>query len=333
MAEERTIEEEVKALRKEFGQDIIIKGSDKPLDIPAIPTGSLNLDRALGVGGVPRGRVSEIFGPEGGGKTTLAQHIVAEAQRMGGKAVYIDLENAVDAGYMSACGVDMDELYLSQPNNGEEAWNIMLRLVRANVADVIVLDSVSALVTAAEKDSDAGSQQPGIQARLMSSNLRKIVSDLGLSKTALIFINQLRMKIGVMFGSPETTSGGRALKFYTSVRMRVRNGGIIKDGTEKIGQHVVVKVAKNKVAPPLQEGQFDLLWGKGIDGVSDVLATALITGVIKQGGGFYAFEGERIAEAKGKNHVKQAMDEQPALVARIRAAVLSPPEEADEAPD
>ena len=266
--------------------------------MPAIPTGSLALDAALGIGGVPRGRIVEIYGPESGGKTTLALHIVAEAQRLGGIAAYIDAEHAMDPAYAAKLGVDIDDMLISQPDTGEQALEICDMLVRSGAIDVVVIDSVAALVPRAELEGEMGDTTVGLQARLMSQALRKLAGSLARSNTTCIFINQLREKIGVMFGSPETTSGGRALKFYASVRAEVRRIASIKDGEQIIGNRVKVKVVKNKVAAPFREAEFDLLFGEGISREGDLLDLGVVQGLVEKSGSWYGYGGERIGQGR-----------------------------------
>ena len=284
--------------------------SDDPhKDIEAIPTGSLALDNALGVGGVPRGRITEIFGPESSGKTTLATHIVAEAQKKGGTCAFIDAEHAFDPNYAEQLGVDTDELLISQPDTGEQALNITDTLVRSGALDVIAIDSVSALVPQAELEGDMGDTHVGLQARLMSQALRKLAGTINRTKTALIFINQIRMKIGVMFGNPETTSGGRALKFYSSVRMDIRRIGAVKDGQDVVGNRTRVKIKKNKVAPPFQEAEFDLIYGEGISSLGEIIDLGTEHDILQKRGSWYSYEDETIAQ--GRENTKEWLEENP----------------------
>jgi recombination protein RecA len=294
-------------------------GEASHLAVEVIPTGSLSLDVALGVGGIPRGRVTEIYGPDGSGKTTIAQHIVAEAQKMGGVAAYIDMEHALDPTYAAACGVDVNALYISQPDTGEQALEIAETLVRSGAVDIIIIDSVAALVPRAEIEGEMGDSHPGLQARLMSQALRKLSGAIKQSNTAMVFTNQIREKIGVMFGSPETTSGGRALKFYASVRLDVRRITGIKDRGEVIGSRTRVRVKKNKVAPPFRVAEFDIIYGEGISYEGDLLDLGVDLGIIDKRGSYYYYEGENLAQ--GRENTKQALKEQPELAAAIEAAV------------
>ncbi|HWP41772.1 MAG TPA: recombinase RecA, partial [Blastocatellia bacterium] len=300
MAEERSgrdraIDLAIANIEKQFGKGSIMRlGEKKVVDVPSIPTGCLSLDAAIGVGGVPRGRIVEIYGPESGGKTTLALHIVAEAQKQGGVAAYIDAEHALDAVYAQKLGVDIDNLFISQPDSGEQALEIAEALVRSGGVDVMVVDSVAALVPRAELDGDMGDSLPGLHARLMSQALRKLTAVVGRSNTCLIFINQIREKIGVMFGNPETTTGGRALKFYSSVRLEIRRTSTIKDGEAVIGSRTKVKVVKNKVAPPFKEAEFDLMYGEGISREGDLLDLAVANRIIDKSGAWFSFQGERL---------------------------------------
>ena len=289
------------------------------MEIEAIPTGALSLDIALGIGGVPRGRIIEVFGPESSGKTTLALHIVAEAQKMGGEAAFIDAEHALDPVYAKKLGVDIDNLIVSQPDTGEQALEITESLVRSGALDVIVVDSVAALVPKAEIDGDMGDSHMGLQARLMSQALRKLAGAINKSKTVLIFINQLREKIGVMFGNPETTTGGRALKFYASVRMDIRRIENIKQDGEVKGNRVRVKVIKNKVAPPFREAEFDVVYGQGISKEGNILDMAVNLDIVEKAGSWFSYNGERIGQ--GRENVKKYLKENPEILNDIEAKV------------
>jgi recombination protein RecA len=305
---------------KRYGEGAIMRlGQAGHLHVEAIPTGSLALDLALGVGGVPRGRVTEIYGPEGSGKTTLAQHIVAQAQQMGGVAAFIDMEHALDPVYAAKCGVNVDELYISQPDTGEQALEIAEALVRSGAVDVIIVDSVAALVPRAEIEGEMGDSHPGLQARLMSQALRKLSGAIQASKTAMVFTNQLRHKIGVMFGSPETTSGGMALKFYSSVRMDIRRIQAIKAGGEVIGNRTRVRVKKNKVAPPFRECEFDIMYDEGISKTGDVLDLGVDLDLIEKRGSYYSYKEERLAQ--GRENAKVALRENPALCLEIENTI------------
>ena len=307
-------------IEKQFGAGAVMKMGDKSsMAIETVPTGALALDLALGVGGLPRGRVVEIFGPEGSGKTTLATHVVAEAQRNGGVCAYIDAEHAMDPTYARAIGVDVDELLISQPDTGEQALEIVDMLVRSGALDVIVIDSVAALTPKAEIEGDMGDTHVGLQARLMSQALRKLASNLNRSQTICIFINQLREKIGVMFGSPETTSGGNALKFYSSVRMDIRRIGAIKDKDQIIGNSTRVKVIKNKVAPPFKVVEFDLMYGKGISKVGELVDLGAKAGVVEKSGAWYAYKGEKIGQ--GRENAKIYLEKNPNVAAEIEKVI------------
>jgi recombination protein RecA len=287
--------------------------------IPSISTGAVSLDYALGIGGVPRGRVIEIFGPESSGKTTLTLQIIAEAQKLGGMAAFVDAEHALDAQYAKKLGVDLDNLLVSQPDNGEQALEIVEVLVRSGGVDVVVVDSVAALVPRAEIDGEMGEAQMGLQARLMSQALRKLTGVVSKSKTSLIFINQLREKIGVMFGNPETTTGGRALKFYASVRIDIRRIGAIKDGEQVVGGRTRVKVVKNKVAPPFREAEFDVMYGEGISREGDLLDLAVERKIVEKSGTWFAYSGERLGQ--GRENVKQFLKDNPAIFKSIEDRV------------
>jgi recombination protein RecA len=289
------------------------------MHIEAIPTGSIALDLALGIGGVPRGRVVEIYGPESSGKTTLALHIIAEAQKMGGMAAIIDAEHALDPVYAGRLGVNLEELLISQPDTGEQALEIAETLVRSGALDVVVIDSVAALVPKAEIEGDMGDSHVGLQARLMSQALRKLTGAISRSKTCVIFINQLRMKIGVMFGNPETTTGGNALKFYASVRLDIRRIGAIKKGDEVIGNETRVKIVKNKVAPPFKEVVFDILYGEGISRESEIIELGTKHGIIEKTGAWYSYKGDRIGQ--GKDNTRQYLKDNPDVAKEIEAQV------------
>jgi recombination protein RecA len=303
-------------IEKRFGKGAIMRLGEKEVsDIPAISTTSLSLDAAIGVGGVPRGRVIEIYGPESSGKTTLALHVVAEAQKAGGIAAYVDAEHAMDAIYAEKLGVNVDELLISQPDSGEQALEIAETLVRSNSVDVVVIDSVAALVPRAELDGDMGDSLPGLQARLMSQALRKLTAVVAQSNTCFIFINQIRDKIGVMFGSPETTTGGKALKFYSSLRLDIRRIGAIKDGDQIVGNRTKVKVAKNKVAPPFKECEFDIMYGYGISREGDLLDLAVNNRIVEKSGSWFSYSGERLGQ--GRENAKQTLKDNPELAGRI----------------
>ncbi len=307
-------------LTKRFGEGTVMRlGQASHLRVEAIPTGSLALDWALGVGGIPRGRVTEIYGPEGAGKTTLAQHVVAEAQKRGGVAAFIDMEHALDPDYARICGVDVDNLLVSQPDTGEQALEIAEALIRSGAVDVIVIDSVAALVPRAEIEGEMGDSHPGLQARLMSQALRKLSGAIKQSNTALLFTNQLREKIGVMYGNPETTSGGRALKFYASVRLDIRRVTAIKERGEVIGSRARVRVTKNKVAPPFRVAEFDITYAEGISKVGDLLDVAVGLGVVDKRGSYF-YHGEETL-AQGRENAKQFLREHPDVAATIEARV------------
>ena len=316
----KALEMAMSQIEKQFGKGSVMKlGEFKAMEIEAIPTGALSLDIALGIGGVPRGRIIEVFGPESSGKTTLALHIVAEAQKMGGEAAFIDAEHALDPVYAKKLGVDIDNLIVSQPDTGEQALEITESLVRSGALDVIVVDSVAALVPKAEIDGDMGDSHMGLQARLMSQALRKLAGAINKSKTVLIFINQLREKIGVMFGNPETTTGGRALKFYASVRMDIRKIENIKQDGEVKGNRVRVKVIKNKVAPPFREAEFDIVYGQGISKEGNILDMAVNLDIVEKAGSWFSYNGERIGQ--GRENVKKYLKENPDTMKEIEEKV------------
>ena len=320
---EKAIELAVSSIEKAFGKGSIMRlGNEEAMvkDIQAISTGSVSLDIALGVGGLPRGRIIEIYGPESSGKTTLALHAVAEAQKKGGIAAFIDAEHALDVGYARKLGVRTDDLLISQPDSGEQALEITETLVRSGAIDVLVIDSVAALVPRAELEGEMGDSLPGLHARLMSQALRKLTGTISKSSTIVIFINQIRMKIGVMFGNPETTTGGNALKFYATQRLDIRRIGAIKDGEEVIGNRTRVKVVKNKVAPPFKEVEFDIMYGVGISKEGDLLDLASNENIVEKSGAWYSFDGERIGQ--GREQAKTFLREHPEVLQKIEGLVL-----------
>ncbi|MER3544309.1 MAG: recombinase RecA [Chloroflexota bacterium] len=325
---QKALETTLASLTKRFGDGAIMRlGEATHLQVEVIPTGSLALDLALGVGGVPRGRITEIYGPESSGKTTLCQHIVAEAQKMGGLAAYIDMEHALDPAYAARCGVDVNNLYIAQPDTGEQALEIAEALIRSGAMDVVVVDSVAALVPRAEIEGEMGDAHMGLQARLMSQALRKLSGAIKQSNTAMIFTNQLRMKIGVMFGNPETTTGGQALKFYASVRLDMRRIQAIKAGGEVVGGRTRVRVTKNKVAPPFREAEFDILFNEGISKEGDIIDLGVSLGVVEKRGAFYLYGGQRIGQ--GRENARQFLKDHPdlrdAIEAQIRAQAATTP--------
>lgn len=317
---QKALDTTLATLKKRFGEGTVMKlGEAERLKVAAIPTGSLSLDLALGIGGVPRGRITEIYGPESSGKTTICQHIIAEAQRMGGIAAFVDVEHALDPDYARRCGVNVDELYISQPDTGEQALEIAEALIRSGAVDVVVIDSVAALVPRAEIEGEMGDSHVGLQARLMSQALRKLVGAIKTSNTALVFTNQLRQKIGVMFGNPETTSGGLALKFYASVRMDVRRLEGIKQGGQTVGSRTRVTIKKNKVAPPFRQAEFDIMYNKGISKAGDLLDLGATMGIIDKRGAFYSFQDTRLGQ--GRENAKEFLEQQPAIAQRIEEAI------------
>ncbi|MGL5279660.1 MAG: recombinase RecA [Cetobacterium sp.] len=317
----KALETALKQIRKDFGEGSIMKlGENQGMNIEVIPTGSINLDLALGLGGVPRGRIIEVYGAESSGKTTIALHIVAQAQKMGGVAAFIDAEHALDPVYAKALGVDVEELLISQPDFGEQALEIADMLVRSGAIDVIVVDSVAALVPKAEIDGEMSDQQMGLQARLMSKALRKLTGSINKSKTTMIFINQVRDKIGgFSFGPQTTTTGGKALKFYSSIRMEVKRIGSVKQGEEAIGNETVVKVTKNKVAPPFKEAKFQIMYGKGISRVGEILDMALDNDIVAKSGAWFSFGDIRLGQ--GKENVKARLETEPELLAAIEEKI------------
>jgi len=316
----KTIDSAIIQIQKQFGKGAIMRlGTDSTEAVPAIPTGALSIDIATGVGGIPRGRVTEIYGPESSGKTTLALHVIAEAQKMGGTAAFIDAEHALDVTYAERLGVNVDDLLVSQPDFGEQALEIAEILVRSGAVDVIVVDSVAALVPKAEVEGSIGDSHVGLQARMMSQTMRKMTSILNRSHTALIFINQIRMKIGVMYGNPETTTGGNALKFYSSLRIDIRRQTPIKDGTEIIGNRTKIKFVKNKVAPPFKIVEFDIIYGEGISKTGDLLDLATEQDIIEKSGAWYSYNGERIGQ--GRENAKLFLRDNPEVFTEIEHKV------------
>lgn len=316
----QALEAAMASIDKQFGKGAIMKMGEKTqMNIEVIPTGSLGLDIALGVGGVPRGRIIEIYGPESSGKTTLALHILAEAQKMGGDVAFIDAEHALDPVYAKKLGVNVDELIVSQPDTGEQALEITEALVRSGAIDAIIVDSVAALVPKAEIDGDMGDSHVGLQARLMSQALRKLTAIISKSNTVVIFINQLREKVGIMFGNPETTTGGRALKFYSSVRLDIRRIEAIKNGTEVIGNRTRVKVVKNKVSPPFREVEFDIIYGEGISKEGSILDVALTQEIINKSGSWFSYKEQRIGQ--GRENVKKYLKDNPGVAAEIEQKI------------
>jgi recombination protein RecA len=316
------LQDALAAITKQYGEGAVMRlGDARQLAVEVIPTGSLALDLALGVGGIPRGRVTEIYGPESSGKTTLCQHIVAEAQRRGGVCAYVDMEHALDPAYAVKCGVDVENLYISQPDTGEQALEITETLVRSGAVDVVVVDSVAALVPRAEIEGDMGDATMGMQARLMSQALRKLSGAIKQTNTAVVFTNQLRQKIGVMFGNPETTTGGMALKFYASVRLDVRRIESLKVGQEVVGSRTRVRVVKNKVAPPFKVAEFDILYNEGISKEGDVLDLGVALGVVEKRGSFYTYGEQRIGQ--GRENARQALREAPDLALELEEQILA----------
>ena len=326
---EQALNDAIKQIEKQFGKGSVMKLGDRAaVDVAVIPTGSLTLDMALGIGGYPKGRIIEIYGPESSGKTTLTLHAIAEVQKQGGTAAFIDAEHAIDPVYAKNLGVNIDELILSQPDSGEQGLEIAETLVRSGAIDLVVVDSVAALVPQVELDGEMGDQQMGLQARLMSKALRKLSGVMNKTDCTIIFINQLREKIGVMFGNPETTTGGRALKFYSSVRVEIRRSEAIKNGTEIVGNKVNIKVVKNKVAPPFKSTSVDIIYGKGISRDGEVLDLAVEKDIVDKSGAWYAYKGEKIGQ--GRENAKRYLTEHPDIMNEITEAIkasLMPSEE------
>ncbi|MEZ4520328.1 MAG: recombinase RecA [Thermomicrobiales bacterium] len=316
----KAIDLAIAQIERQFGKGAIMKmGEQGGLKIEAIPTGSVALDLALGIGGIPRGRITEIYGPESSGKTTLAQHVIAEAQKLGGTAALVDAEHAFDPLYAEKCGINLDALLISQPDTGEQALEIVETLVRSGAIDVVVVDSVAALVPRAEIEGDMGDAHVGLQARLMSQALRKLAGAISRSKTSVIFINQLRMKIGVMFGSPETTSGGQALKFYSSVRLDIRRIEQLKQSTDVVGNRVRVKVVKNKVAPPFRQAEFDIMYNKGISRSGSLLDIGVDMGIVQKSGAWFSMGDERLGQ--GRENAKEFLENNPDLMTEIETQI------------
>ena len=316
----KALQAAISKIEKDFGRGSVMKLGDQNIDdVEVIPTGSLALDAALGVGGYPKGRIIEIYGPESSGKTTLAIHAMAEAQRSGGIAAFIDAEHAFDRFYAAKLGVNVDDLFISQPDNGEQALEIADQLIRSSAIDIIVIDSVAALTPKAEIEGDMGDNKVGLQARLMSQALRKLTATINKTQTTCIFINQLREKIGVMFGNPETTTGGNALKFYASVRLDIRKVGQIKEGDDVVGNQVRVKVVKNKVAPPFKKAEFDLMFNEGISKVGEIIDLGVENGVIKKSGSFYSYNDTRLGQ--GRDAVKNVLRDNPDLMDELETQI------------
>lgn len=316
----KAVESAITQIERQFGKGSIMKlGSQTVIEVPVISSGSLALDRALGIGGIPRGRVTEVFGPESSGKTTIALHMVAEAQKKGGIAAFIDAEHALDTSYARKLGVNCDELLVSQPDTGEQALEIADMLVRSGAIDIIVIDSVAALVPRAEIEGEMGDSHMGLQARLMSQALRKLTGTIGKTMTSVIFINQIRMKIGVMFGNPETTTGGNALKFYSSVRLDIRRIAAIKSGSEVVGSRTRVRVVKNKMAPPFRDAEFDIMYGEGVSRAGDLLDIGVENGIVDKSGAWYSYSGERIGQ--GRENAKRFLNDNEDIYATILSKV------------
>ena len=322
MEKDKALEMAVMQIERQYGKGSIMRLGDEAavMRVPAISTGSLALDLALGVGGVPRGRVAEVFGPESSGKTTLALHMIAEAQKAGGKAAFIDAEHAMDSAYARKIGVNIDELLVSQPDNGEQALEITELLIRSGALDIVVIDSVAALTPRAELEGEMGDSHVGLQARLMSQALRKLAGTINKTQTCAVFINQLREKVGVMFGNPEVTPGGRALKFYASVRLDIRRIETLKEGTEAVGNRVRVRVVKNKVAPPFKEAEFDIMYGVGISTEGDVLDLAVEHKIVQKSGAWFSYGDQRLGQ--GRENVRQFLRDNPELVLQLRREVI-----------
>jgi recombination protein RecA len=320
MDKSKALDAALSQIERHFGKGSIMRlGKREKVDIDTIPSGSLGLDIALGIGGLPRGRVVEIYGPESSGKTTLALHVIAEAQKRGGTCAFVDAEHALDASYARKLGVDIDNLLISQPDTGEQALEIADTLVRSGAVDILVIDSVAALVPRAELDGEMGDVQPGSQARLMSQALRKLTSSISRSNTMVVFINQIRMKIGVMYGSPETTSGGNALKFYASVRLDIRRIGVIKERDEVVGNSTRVKVVKNKLAPPFKQVEFDIMYGEGISKMGELVDLGLKAGVVEKSGAWFSYDSQRLGQ--GRENAKTFLKQHPEIASKIEAAI------------
>ncbi|MEE3393328.1 MAG: recombinase RecA [Lachnospiraceae bacterium] len=332
----RALESAIAQIEKSYGKGAVMKmGDNSHMNVETFPSGSIGLDRALGVGGIPKGRIIEIYGPESGGKTTVALHMVAEVQKLGGIAGFIDAEHALDPAYAKNIGVDIDNLYISQPDNGEQAMEICETMVRSGAIDIIIVDSVAALVPKAEIDGEMGDSHVGLQARLMSQALRKLTGVIGKTNCTVVFINQLREKIGVMFGNPETTTGGRALKFYSSVRLEVRRGEQIKRDGQVVGNRTKIKVVKNKVASPFKETEIDIIYGEGISRIGEIVDLGSDCGIIEKSGAWYAYNGDKIGQ--GRENAKQFLKDHPDIcdevLKKIRASLFEEEVPAEETPD